>query len=314
MAPLDAMLRRRMLVAYLLILLVLYALAVGVAVAVDTPPSDARGEVLAVLLCVVGVAAATPRPLRGRRYVTALGCAGAAPTVALLFHDQIAGQSWSVVPPMFMAVFLHTWHRGATARVASGAIAVAAATALLIAPAPVPIMWVVLYVVCIPGAGEVYGLASSALFAMALHDPLTTVWNRAGVELKAEQIISRARRRGRSVAVIVLDVDDFKTINDRDGHLVGDAVLVELTRRWAARVPASAALGRVGGDEFVVIASCDQHRAGELAAELVDGQAVHVSYGVAVGPADKCDFATLFAAADADLYRRKRSRKAVPGR
>lgn len=111
----------------------------------------------------------------------------------------------------------------------------------------------------------------------------------------------------------MLDVDDFKAVNDRDGHLAGDAILVELTQRWVVRLPESAVLGRVGGDEFVVVLTgYDRHRARALAAELVEGHAVHVSYGLTVDPDATGQFETLFGAADEDLYRRKRLRKSPP--
>lgn len=304
-----------MLVAYLAILLGLYALSVAVAVGVDSPPSDARGEGIAAALCVVGLLLAVRTPLRGWRYIAAVLCASTAPIVAVLFHEQVAAQVWSVVPLMFLAIFLRSWHRPVTARVTSAAIAVAAAAALLVAPAPVPAIWLVLYLVCIPGAGEVCGWVSSALIELALRDPLTAVWNRAGVERYANDMVARARRRRQAVAVIVLDVDDFKILNDSHGHLAGDAVLVELAQRWTETVPESAVLGRVGGDEFVVVlAGYDRSRARALAAELAEGHAVHVSYGLTFDPNGAQLFETLFRAADEDLYRRKRMRKSSSGR
>lgn len=313
MSPLGSALRRRMLLAYLVILLGLYALSVAVAFGVDSPPSDARGEGIAVTLCVVGLILAVRTPLRGWRYIAAVVCASTAPIVALLFHEQLAAQVWSVVPLMFVAIFLRSWHRPVTARSASTAIAVGAAAVLMVAPAPVPAMWLVLYLVCIPGAGEVCGWLSSALIDLALRDPLTAVWNRAGVERRANEMVARARRRRQPVAVIVLDVDDFKTVNDSHGHLAGDAILVELTQRWTAIVPESSVLGRVGGDEFVVVLTgYDQNRARALAAELADGNAVHVTYGLTLDPTGAELFETQFRAADRDLYRRKRVRKSRP--
>ncbi|MGE2726759.1 GGDEF domain-containing protein [Mycolicibacterium pulveris] len=311
-SPLGSALRRRMLLAYLAVLLGLYSLSVVVAVGVDSPPSDARGEALAAVLCVIGLIVGARPPLRGWRYIAAVVCASTAPIAAMLFHDQIVAQVWSVVPLMFVAVFLASWHRPITARVASTAIAVGAAAVLVVAPAPVPAMWLVLYLVCIPGAGEVCGWVSSALIDLALRDPLTTVWNRAGIERQAQHKAARARRRRQSVAMIVLDVDDFKAVNDRDGHLAGDAILVDLTQRWCARLPASAVLGRVGGDEFVVVLSgYGPRQVGALAAELVAGHAVHVSYGLTVDPDATGHFEALFAEADEDLYRRKRRRKST---
>ncbi|MGV0718395.1 GGDEF domain-containing protein [Mycolicibacterium sp. XJ662] len=312
--PLGSALRRRMLLAYLAILCGLYALSVAVAVGVDSAPADARGEGLAAALCAIGVLLAVGRPLRGWRYIAAVVCVSTAPIVALLFHEQLAAQVWSVVPLMFVAIFLRSWHRPVMARATSAAIAVGAAAALSFAPAPVPAMWLVLYLVCIPGAGEVCGWVSSALIDLALRDPLTTVWNRAGVERYANGIAARSRRRRQPVAVIALDVDDFKAVNDHYGHPAGDAILVELTRRWTATLPESAVLGRVGGDEFVVILTgYDRNGAQAVATQLVDGHPVHVSYGLTVEPDGDRHFETLFRAADEDLYRRKRMRNPSRG-
>ncbi|WP_099023834.1 GGDEF domain-containing protein [Mycolicibacterium palauense] len=308
----GAGLRQRMLVTYLVILLGLYLLAVVTARWVDTPPSRARGEEVAVALCLVGLGLAIP--VRGRvptwRYGLSVVSAGAAPIVPLLFHDRIEGQVWSVVPLMFMAVHLRTWHRPAVARAAAAVIALVAAAALVTGPAPVPRLWLVLYVVSILGAAEVFGVLNSALLDAALRDPLTRVWNRAGIEHRAERTASRARRKGEPLAVLAFDVDDFKGVNDRDGHAAGDRVLTGLTRRWVARLPESAMIGRVGGDEFVVaVPGYDEARARRLAEDLVDGHTVRVTYGVAVGSAEGEGFPALLEAADADLYRAKRERK-----
>ena len=307
-------LRRRMLVGYLLLLAVPYSLAVAQACWIDRPPSDARGEALAVVLCAAGLLCCIPSRLRPWRYVVALTCVIAAPVAALLFHDQLVAQSWSVVPLMFTAVYVRTWHRRAVARVVAAAIWIAASVGLLVAPAEVPILWLFCYGVSIIGAAEVFGVASSALVNAALRDPLTEVWNRAGVDRHARRTVASARRRGEPVAVIVLDFDDFKQINDRDGHAAGDAALGEFAHQVLGRLPKSAVFGRLGGDEFVVILSdYDVAAAQVLARMLVDGLRVPVSFGVATGPPTPGSLAELFDAADADLYRRKRARKKSAG-
>ncbi|WP_193045674.1 sensor domain-containing diguanylate cyclase [Mycolicibacterium baixiangningiae] len=305
----DAALRRRMLLVYLAILWTLYAVAVLSAHTLDTQPSDGRGELFALALLTVGVLTAARPPLCGWRYVVALVCVSVSPVAALLFHEQIAAQVWSVIPLMFVAMFLRTWHGPAVTRVVVTALAAAAVMALVIAPAPVPSLWFVFYVACIVGSAEIFGLANSVLVDAALRDPLTSVWNRAGVVRHATRVIGRARRRGDQVAVVVLDVDDFKGVNDRRGHAAGDLVLSGLAQRWVSRLPPNSVIGRVGGDEFVVLlGGSDEHRARALAAELVDGHSVDVTYGVAAGPAESDAFETLFASADEDLYRSKRAR------
>jgi diguanylate cyclase (GGDEF)-like protein len=303
-------LRRRMMTGYLMLLVLIYELGVLQAWLVDDTPTLAAGESLAVLFCAAGLLCCLPKKERLWQYVVALTCAVGAPIVALLFHQVLMAQSWSVLPLMFTAVFVRTWHRTAVARVIVVAIWVAASIALLVAPAEVPLIWLIFYGVSIIGAAEVFGLASAALVDTALRDPLTKVWNRAGIDRQAKRVLSQARRRGESVAVIVFDFDDFKVVNDRDGHAAGDAALAEFSGLVLGRLPKSAVFGRLGGDEFVVIlGGCDHLAARELAGVLVDGHRVHVSFGVAAGATDSRSIGELFDAADADLYKRKRSRK-----
>lgn len=305
----DVALRRRMLLVYLAILWTLYTLAVVSAYLLDAPRSDGRGEVIAVAVLTVGALTALRRPLCGWRYALALVCVSVSPVVAVLFHGQLAAQVWSVIPLMFVAMFLRTWHGPAVTRVAATVLAGTAVLALVIAPAPVPSLWFVFYVACIVGSAEIFGLANSILVDAALRDPLTSLWNRAGVVRHATRVLNTARRRGEQVAVVVFDVDDFKGVNDRRGHAAGDLVLSGLARRWVGGLPRDSVIGRVGGDEFVVVlGGYDEPRARVLATDLVDGHSVEVTFGVAAGPAEPDAFETLFAAADEDLYRSKRAR------
>ncbi|ANI37617.1 GGDEF domain-containing protein [Mycolicibacterium vaccae] len=311
MVPLDELLRRKMLIIYLAIMAVLYALTVFQALVVDTVSSDVRGEVAAVALSAVGLLLALPTPATGLRYVGALTCMSAAPIVGVLFHHQLVAQIWSVVPLMFVAIFIRTWHSAATTRIAVAALTATAAAALLVAPAPIAVIWVLFYALSVLGAAEVFGLGNSVLLDAAFRDPLTLIWNRAGLGRQAGRLLKQADRRGRQIAVVVFDVDDFKRVNDERGHAVGDQLLSDLTRGWVARIPAGSVLGRIGGDEFVLIVAVDDAaQAGVLAAELTEGLAVDVTHGVAVGAPDPRALDGLFAVADRDLYDRKRARRA----
>ena len=87
----------------------------------------------------------------------------------------------------------------------------------------------------------------------ALHDPLTRLANRALCRDRLEHALAHAERSGSSAAVLYVDVDDFKRINDLYGHSAGDAVLVSLARRLASAVRPADTVARLGGDEFVVV-------------------------------------------------------------
>lgn len=306
---LDDVLRRRMLLSYLAILLTLYLSAVVQAQLFDVIPTDMRGEILATLLTGAGLLLCVRAPLCGARYVAAVTCLATAPIAAVLFHEQLVAQVWSVVPLIFVAIFLRTWHDPTVARAATVVMTLAAVAALVVAPVPVPTLYLLMYAASIIGACEVFGLANAVLLEAAFRDPLTAVWNRAGIKRQVHRLLTRARRRRQPVAVLVFDVDDFKGVNDQSGHAAGDLVLSELARRWRHRAPRSSVVGRLGGDEFVIVVSgYDEPEARTLAASLAGGHPVKVTCGVAVGPADPGAFEGILAAADNDLYARKRSR------
>lgn len=307
MATVHEALRRRMLIIHLAILAGLYAL--GALFSLGQPA--AGGEWAAVFLCAIGLVIAVGKRLAGWGYAVALTCVCVAPVTAMVYHDQAVAQVWALIPLMFAAVFVRTWHPPAIARAAAVAISAAAAVALVVAPAEVPGLWLALFAVCILGGAEVFGVLHSTLLDAALRDPLTSAWNRAGLDRQASEVLARARRRGDRVAVIVLDVDEFKTINDRDGHAVGDRTLADLANRWRAILPESAVLARVGGDEFVVVAvGCRDDEAKALATELGGDGPVPVTAGLAVSqPHEVSTFEAMLASADEDLYRLRRRRK-----
>ncbi|HXX25129.1 MAG TPA: EAL domain-containing protein [Pseudolabrys sp.] len=152
---------------------------------------------------------------------------------------------------------------------------------------------------------------------MAHHDPLTELPNRTAFNECITKTIDLAGKSDESFAVMCLDLDRFKTVNDVFGHSTGDRLLKEVAQRLAAACE-GAFLARVGGDEFTVITPAgDQPQAAELLAERlcaaldsdieIDGNAVRVglTIGIAVFPQDGEDVLTLLANADAALFRAK---------
>lgn len=108
----------------------------------------------------------------------------------------------------------------------------------------------------------------------ALSDPLTGVWNRRGVEQELQRILVQPLSiNQRQVAVCMIDLDDFKPVNDAYGHAVGDQVLVAVSRRLVGFLREGDILGRLGGDEFIAIfRSCaDPQISRKLAARIVVG-------------------------------------------
>lgn len=160
--------------------------------------------------------------------------------------------------------------------------------------------------------------AEEELAHLAHHDALTGVANRAMLSEQVERELAVARRRGSRLAVVFIDLDYFKHINDTYGHETGDVVLKELAARLARSVRAIDIVGRLGGDEFVVVLS-EVSDARDVIA-LTDklrrecGRPLHfnghevrlaVSMGVSLFPDDAQDFRTLLRFADSALYQAK---------
>jgi diguanylate cyclase (GGDEF)-like protein len=138
-------------------------------------------------------------------------------------------------------------------------------------------------------------------------DSLTGVANRRAWETEASRHLARALRTGEPLAIAILDLDDFKQVNDRDGHGAGDALLRDLTSGWTTRLRQADLLGRYGGDEFVLcLPATDADGAVELLAQLEETHRFRWSVGLAtVQQGDT--LTSVLARADRNLYLRKRA-------
>jgi len=160
----------------------------------------------------------------------------------------------------------------------------------------------------------------TAIEQLVFVDPLTGVYNRGFYERQIALEIERANRTNQKFALLVLDVDDFKTINDHYGHRAGDQVLSQLAREVRGRMRKIDLMFRYGGEEFVVLlpgADLEEaQRTGERLRLIVSGQRfavdghvdplrVSVSVGGAVYPDQSRTKTGIFSAADAALYRAK---------
>ena len=149
----------------------------------------------------------------------------------------------------------------------------------------------------------------------ALHDPLTGLANRALLTDRAEQALARSARSGATVAVVLVDLDGFKSVNDSLGHQVGDIVLGEVARRLESLVRSEDTVARLGGDEFVIliddVAGLDDitvlaERIREALRERVSlpgwDYSVTASVGAATGSAADVDVHELLRDADTAMY------------
>ncbi|HEY7992829.1 MAG TPA: diguanylate cyclase [Candidatus Eremiobacteraceae bacterium] len=151
-------------------------------------------------------------------------------------------------------------------------------------------------------------------------DPLTNVYHHRYLKTRLEEELNRARGSTESIAVIMLDLDNFKLVNDTYGHLVGDEALRVVTAVLHKACRATDIIGRYGGDEFMIVLpdtapdqaiNVAERIEAELAAQQLrpgEGEAIplHCSIGLATHPRDGATAADLIAKADAALYQSKR--------
>lgn len=159
--------------------------------------------------------------------------------------------------------------------------------------------------------------------SLALTDPLTGLPNRRLLVDRVSMSLVRARRDHGAMALLYLDLDGFKDINDRSGHGAGDALLKMVAGRLSAAVREEDTVARLGGDEFVIVLHLsDDADAGPVALKIieavsqpydVEGQTVSItiSAGVALYPVHGENAETLMKSADLALYEAKRSGKNV---
>jgi len=151
------------------------------------------------------------------------------------------------------------------------------------------------------------------------YDPLTGLPNRLLLEARLQHTLERAGREGNRAAVVVVDLDQFKTINDSHGHAAGDAMLVAVTQRLRARLREEDTLSRLAGDQFVlVLEALHEYQEAEIMARsiqasletpfiLPDGCKAYVraSVGISVYPQDGDTAQALLVGADAAVHRAK---------
>ncbi|CAM2829153.1 PAS domain S-box-containing protein/diguanylate cyclase (GGDEF) domain-containing protein [Pseudomonas gessardii] len=167
--------------------------------------------------------------------------------------------------------------------------------------------------------------AEEELRFLAHHDPLTALTNRSLFNDRLDSALRNARRQKSTLALLFLDINDFKGINDVHGHVAGDRVLCTIARRLEACVRGTDTVARMGGDEFTVLLTDLQSddtvsekvqqilaiMAEPLGPEFGPVKMPSCSIGVARYPADGEDADTLLSHADDDMYRVKKLQRAA---
>jgi diguanylate cyclase (GGDEF)-like protein/PAS domain S-box-containing protein len=160
------------------------------------------------------------------------------------------------------------------------------------------------------------------IYRLAHHDPLTGLDNRLSLNLRLDQLLAQSRRSQSDGAVMFIDLDHFKKINDTHGHQVGDLLLIGVANRLRELLREVDTIARLGGDEFIVLAGGSASQpitpdsASQVAVRVVEalsapfvlqGKTIHsgASVGVAMFPSDGNDAATLLRHADTAMYAAK---------
>jgi diguanylate cyclase (GGDEF)-like protein/PAS domain S-box-containing protein len=158
--------------------------------------------------------------------------------------------------------------------------------------------------------------AEENIFFLAHHDPLTKLPNRSTLYARIEQVLSVAQKAKRGVALLFLDIDGFKQINDSLGHDVGDRLLQSVAQRLSDCTRSCDVVSRLGGDEFVVVLwDCGVVETTIVAEKIIasgfttedNNVRVSISIGVSLYPDDGSDYLVLLKNADIAMYHAKKS-------
>ncbi|HUO69389.1 MAG TPA: GGDEF domain-containing protein [Solirubrobacteraceae bacterium] len=244
-------------------------------------------------------------------------------TAAAVALDGVGEAYWLCVPAVLAVC---AWARSRVGAIlAAATVVVAASAAAVIAPHARPLPSPLL-ALAVPAASAAVLIAvrerlereRDAMEHFALSDPLTGIANRRSLLAQIEYEIARHARAQRSFALLMLDLDGFKELNDRFGHAAGDDLLKDVAGAMKRSIRRQDTAARVGGDEFCVLApETDPAGARQLAARIAQAvgevtagvEALRASGGIALYPDDGVAADALLHEADQRLLKTKRERR-----
>jgi diguanylate cyclase (GGDEF)-like protein len=237
----------------------------------------------------------------------AIGIVSAAAAMGPSLHANLA------VLYIWVAVYAALYFRPVAIVLQTGAAGVAYAIVLLAGHSSLRaefLAWISIFGTAVVLATVVYGLVAT-LLKYGREDPLTGLPNRRSWEERADEELERARRNRTSLSLVSIDVDDFKLVNDRQGHQAGDDLLRQLADRWRMTTRGGGDfVARLGGDEFGLLApGSDVQEIQSVVKRLQEALPEGVSCSLGVATWDGTETATvLFRRADEAMYAVKRQR------
>jgi diguanylate cyclase (GGDEF)-like protein len=219
------------------------------------------------------------------------------------------GLMMSALGYTWTAVYVAFFFRPFAARVYAALMITALGLSLLSARAPTDVsVWITISTM-VWVAVAILSRLNARLRAGAHTDSLTGLLNRTGFAVAAARQRAMSERRGEPLALAVIDLDDFKAVNDRGGHAAGDRLLIELAGVWTALLRPGDLLARFGGDEFVLmLAGADEEQVEKLLARLARAHPASWTAG-AVLCSDEESLGEAVDRADARLYVAKEPRR-----
>ena len=216
------------------------------------------------------------------------------------------GLMMSALGYTWIAVYVASFMPPRVARAYAATMIAALGVSLLLAHAPTDVsVWLTISAMVWVAVAVLIRL-HERLRADAHTDGLTGLLNRTGFIAAAARQRAMARRRAEPLALVIIDLDDFKRVNDRDGHAAGDRLLVELARAWTALLRPGDLLARFGGDEFVLlVAGTTEDQVAKVLARLARSHPTLWTSG-AVLCSDDESLDEAIERADARLYEAKR--------
>jgi diguanylate cyclase (GGDEF)-like protein len=230
---------------------------------------------------------------------------------------------WLCLPPVLLVSALSRSRAGAlvSAATVTAAAALPLAGWLSVTTLPSPLLTLLVLaasVAVLQAVRERQEREREALRNVALSDPLTGIANRRLLLSRADYEIARHMRSRQKFAVVMLDLDGFKLLNDRFGHAAGDELLCDVAASLTHAMRGQDTVARIGGDEFCVLAPETDHphtrplarRIADTVAEATAGiETLSASVGISVFPDDGTDASALLKAADERLLAAKRARR-----